>query len=228
MLNVKSENKMKKLYFLYQIFLFSIVVTGIPLVSIGDMGLSSYSFVYCYGNAKIWVFIEANRTLIVNPNKSASLFLTIYLEKLGNNVGVFLNRVTFMLEGTQLVKTISPNVTLQNDMRLWSCNITFERDELSSILKPGQVISGKMTFELRYEIIDSSEETWSFRVNEDFPISFKDIGQTEQPWITFETVFIIVLLLGIISALALFCLRIRRYKKEHILTVGHTQHASGF
>ena len=189
---------------------------GILQPSIGHTESASYSFVYCYGNAKIWVFIETNRTITVNPNEPASLFLTIYLEKLGNNVGVFLNRITFKLEGTQLEKIISPNITLQSDMSSWSFNITFEQDEISSILSPGQIINGKMLFELRYDIIDSSGEIWPFRVNEDFPISFKYTGQMERPWITFETIFIIVLFIGVISVLGLFWLKVRRYKKSHL------------
>jgi len=152
----------------------------------------------------------------VNPNEPASLLLTVYLEKLGNNVGVFLNRITFKLEGTQLEKIISPNITLQSDMSSWSFNITFEQDEISSILSPGQIINGKMLFELRYDIIDSSGEIWPFRVNEDFPISFKYTGQMERPWITFETIFIIVLFIGVISVLGLFWLKVRRYKKSHL------------
>ncbi|MCL6579491.1 MAG: hypothetical protein K6T73_08925 [Candidatus Bathyarchaeota archaeon] len=204
----------KHLFFLFQTFLFLIIMIGLYPKSVKGES-SSYSFVYCYGNTKIWVFIEANRTVTVNPDEDCSLFLTVYLERLGNNVGVFLNRVTFKLEGTQLIKTISPNVTLQSDIRSWSYNVTFKGDEVSSIIKPGQIISGEMTFELRYDIIDSYGEIWPFRVNEEFPILFKNIGQTEQPWMNFETVFIIVLLFGATSALALFLLRICKYKKEH-------------
>ncbi|MGB9694335.1 MAG: hypothetical protein ACPLYF_05770 [Fervidobacterium sp.] len=205
-------------HFICQTFLFLIIALGISHSSISYMESASHSFVYCYGNTKIWVFIDANRTVIVNPNESVSLFLTVYLEKLGNNVGVFLNRVTFKLEEMQLEKTISPNITLQSNMDSWSCNITFEPDEISSMLNPGQLINGKMAFELRYDIIDSSGETWPFRVNEDFPISFKATEQKEQAWIPFETVFIIVLLFGVISALGLFWLRIHKYKKEHTLS----------
>lgn len=187
---------------------------GTSNLAMGYLESASHSFVYCYGHAKIWVFIEANRTITINPNESASIFLTVYLEKLGNNTGVFLNRITFELEGTPLEKTISPNVTLQSDRRLWSCNITFDKDEISSILKPGQIITGRLIFELRYEVIDSCGECWPFRVNEDFPISLKCIGQVEPSWINFETVFIIVLLFGVSSVLALFFLRVRKYKKE--------------
>jgi len=216
---LRMENNVKKhLHFLFQTFLFLVIIIGLYSKSIRGES-SSYSFVYCYGNTKIWVFIEANHTVTVNPNEDCSLFLTVYLERLGNNVGVFLNRVTFELEGTQLKKAISPNVTLQSDTRSWSYNIMFKGDEISSIVKPGQIISGEMIFELRYDIIDSSGEIWPFRVNEDFPISFKNIEQTEQPWMNFETVFIIALLFGATSASALFLLRIRRYKKEHVSTI---------
>lgn len=100
-------------------------------------------------------------------------------------------------------------------MRSWSGNVTFEQDEISLIIRPGEVLSGRMNFELRYDVIDSFEETWPFRVNEEFPISFKNVAQIEQPWITYEVVFIATLLIGVISSIILLWLKIHRYKKPH-------------
>ncbi|MEM3828591.1 MAG: hypothetical protein QXP36_05205 [Conexivisphaerales archaeon] len=200
---------------LFQLFLFLIVIVKLYPASANISESPSYSFVYSYGNAKIWVFIEANRTLTAGPSTNCTIFLTVYLEKLGNNKGVFLNRITFKFEDTQLERILSPNVTLQDNMRSWSGNVTFEQDEISLIIRPGEVLSGRMNFELRYDVIDSFEETWPFRVNEEFPISFKNVAQIEQPWITYEVVFIATLLIGVISSIILLWLKIHRYKKPH-------------
>jgi len=211
----EDENAMTKLeYFTIPMTIALIISLNLhyPCATAADS--SFRSFVYCYGNAKIWVFIEANETLSVGPDTNCTINVTIYLENLGNNIGIFLNRVTFKFEGAQLEKTISPNVTLQNSLRSWSCNITFQQEDMSSMLRPGQILNGEMNFEFRYDIIDSSGEIWSYRLNENFPATFVNIGQVEAPWINFETIFITVLLVGIISAGILLWLRIRKYKRE--------------
>jgi hypothetical protein len=70
-----------------------------------------------------------------------------------------------------------------------------------------------MDFELRYDIIDSTDNIWSYRVNEKFPQTFLNTEQADQPLLAFGTVFASISLLGIGSAMALIWLKIRRYRK---------------
>ncbi len=200
--------------FAVQIILISVLM-NLNSYTVTVESLSSYSFVYNFGNAKIWVYIEANDSLVIGPSNYSSILLTIYLEKLGTNKGVFLNRVTFNFEGTQLEKVISPNVTLSNDGGLWSGNISFEQNA-SAILRPGQMMRGEMDFEFRYDIIDSAEKMWSYRVNERFPQTVLNIERADQPLPGFVTVFAFVSLLAIGSAAVLIWFKIRRYRKAQL------------
>lgn len=178
----------------------------------------SYSFVYSYGNAKIWVFVMLNRTFFVGPKANGSIFLTIYLEKLGNNIGVFINRLTFGFDGTQIRKTISPNVTLNNSLRSWAWNITFGQEDVDRILVPGQTLVGALNFEFRYDVIDSSGEYWYYRVNENIPATIQSSEQAAKTWKTFGTVFLIISLLGVVSAVVVLGLKIRRHKRATLFT----------
>jgi hypothetical protein len=180
---------------------------------------SAYSFVYSFGNAKIWAFIEANESLAIGPSQNGSILVTIYLENLGTNKAVFLNRLTFDFKGTQFEKELSPNVTLDDDARSWSYDIDIEQKDIKSILPLGQASSGTMNFEFRYDVIDSAGEYWQYRVNEEFPQSFVNTEQASQPPLSFETIFVLTLSLGIASAMALLYLRIRKYKKARSLTL---------
>jgi hypothetical protein len=174
--------------------------------------LSSHSFVYNYGNARIWVFIEANNTLIVSSNHNCTILFTVYIEELGNNKAVFLNRISFEFDSTILKKTVSPNVTFQEDKLSWSYVMNFDQKDISSILTPGQILGGEMNFEFRYDILDSAEQFWPFRVNEEFPLEFVNGEQSNQPWMNQTMIFIIVLLVGLVSAIVLLWVRIRKYK----------------
>ena len=175
---------------------------------------SSYSFVYNYGNAKVWVFIETGKNLTVGSNRNSTITLTVYLEKLGNNSAIFLNRITFSLKETPVEKVTSPNVTLQTDKQSWSYNVTFSDEDVSPILKIGQALDGDMSFEFRYDVIDPTGDTWSYRVNEDLPVRLISIQDLWPQWISFEKLFIIITLVGIGSAAILIWVRIRKYKKD--------------
>lgn len=172
-----------------------------------------YSFVYCYGNVKIWVSIELNRTFFMGPKADSSIFLAVDLEKLGNNVGVLINRLTVSFDGTQIRETISPNVTLNNSLRSWAYNLTFEEEDVYRILLPGQRLVSALNFEFRYDVIDPSGECWSYRVNEYIPTTIQSSEQVAETWITFEGVFLIVALFGVASAVIVLGLRIRRHKQ---------------
>jgi len=195
-----------------------------PLVScnastINIVDTDSYSFVYNYGNAKIWVFVMLNHPFLIGPEVNNSIFLTVYLEKLGSNRGVFLNRLTLSFEGTQVRKAISPNVTLGNDLRLWTWNITFGQEDIDLILLLGQYLfATTLDFEFRYDIIDSSEEYWFYRVNESIPATIQRQGQAADTWITFGTIFLIVSLFGVASAILVLWLKIRRYRRTSLST----------
>lgn len=177
------------------------------------IGSSSYSFVYNYGNAKIWVFIETAKNLTIGPNKNSTILLTVYLEKLGNNSSVFLNRITFSLRETPIEKVVSPNVTLTEDSRSWSYNVTFSGEDMSPILGLGQMLNGDMSLEFRYDVIDSTGDTWSYRVNEDLPVRFINIEEVGPQWLSFEKLFITITVAGIGFAAILIWIRIRKYKK---------------
>jgi len=180
--------------------------------SVADM--ESYSFVYSYGNAKIWVFLMLNRTFFIGPQTNSSIFSTIYLEKLGNNIGVFINRLTFGFEGTQIKKTTSPNVTLNNSLRSWAWDLTFGQEDVCQIMVPGQTLVGALTFEFRYDVIDSSGEYWPYRINENIPATIQSSEQVAETWITFGTVFLIVSLFGVVTAVVVLWLKIRRHKRS--------------
>jgi hypothetical protein len=203
-----------------KLFFALIIVASIMIYSnsliLKAADLSSYSFVYSFGNAKIWVFIETNESLAIGPNQNSSILLTIYLEELGTNKAVFLNRVTFDFKGTQFEKELSPNVTLDDNARSWSHNIDIEQKDITPILPPGQASSGTMHFEFRYDLIDSAGKDWPYRVNEEFPQSFVNTEHASQPLFPFETIFVVTLSLGIASAMVLLYLRIRKYKKTNV------------
>jgi len=218
------ENAMSSLkYYAFRKAMVLILIVNLSKVCAEVDVLAPHSFVYNYGHAKIWVFIETNTTLTISPRTNSTILLTAYLENLEDNKGIFLNRVTFMLRQTQLEKSVSPNVTLDNSQRSWSYNATFEFEDISTILRPGQSLNGEMSFEFRYDIIDSSGDVWSFRVNEDFPVEFANAGQLEQPWVSFQMVFVIVLIFAIVSAIVLSWLKIRKYKKQYELTHAEKQ-----
>jgi len=214
-------------YFVFQIILISVLMNLTSFAAYAE-SLSSYSFVYNFGNAKIWAFIETNESLAVGPNKNSSILLTIYLEKLATNKGVFLNRVTFSFEGTQFERVLSPNVTLTTDAPLWSYNISFGQEDAAPILGPGQTVRGEMNFEFRYDVIDSTEDIWSYRVNERFPQTLLSTEQANQPLPPFETIFVLISLLGIGVAILLTWFKIRKYRKNQLPAhVGSTIACSG-
>lgn len=176
--------------------------------------VESNSFVYCYGNVKIWVIVMLNQTSFIGPRANGSIFLTILLENSGNKVGVFINRFTFDLEGTQIEKSISPNVTLNTQLPSWASNITFWQEDVGSILVPGQVLVQNLDFEFRYDVIDSNGECWSYRVNESIPVTIQSPKQPAETMTTFGTVFVIMSLFGVVSVIVVLCLKIRSYKKN--------------
>jgi hypothetical protein len=218
------ETAMRKFWqFIICIFL---ILTLLELnCSIADaVDMSSHSFVYNYGNARIWVFIEANSTLIVSPNHNGTILFTVYIEELGNNKAVFLNRITFEFDSTMLKKTVSPNVTFQEDKLSWSYVVNFDQKDISDILIPGQTLGGEMNFEFRYDILDFTEQFWPFRVNEEFPLEFANGEQSNQPWINQAMIFIIVLLVGSVSVVVLLWVRIRKYKNaQKVVRTKHHQ-----
>ncbi len=195
------------------VVLFLIFSVSLAHVCFSTENLSTYSFVYNYGNAKVWTFIETNKTLTVASNRSSTILITVYLESLGTNMGVFLNRITFKLGETQFEKTISPNITLHNDTRSWSCNITLSEDSIP-FWTVGGTLAGTMTFELRYDIVDSTGDTWSYRVNENLPVRIVNVESTGPQWISFEMLFASILLIGIGSAAFIIWLKIHKYRKE--------------
>ena len=176
--------------------------------------VESNSFVYCYGDVKIWVIVMLNQTSFIGPRANGSIFLTVLLENSGNNIGVFINRFTFDLEGTQIEKNISPNVTLNTQLPSWTSNITFWQEDVSSILVPGQVLTPNLDFEFRYDVIDSDGEYWSYRVNERIPVKIQSPKQPAETMTTFGTVFVIVSLFGLTSVIVMLSLKIRSYKKN--------------
>lgn len=200
-------------------FVVGMILTLITSLNFGSASASvaeteSYSFVYSYGNAKIWVFVMLNRSLFIGPKVNCSIFSTVYLEKLGNNRGVFINRLTFTFEGTQIEKPTSPNVTLNNSLRSWAWNTTFGQEDFNRIIVPGQTLVKSLNFEFRYDVIDSSGEYWSYRVNENIPATIQSSEQAAETWITFGTVFLIISLFGVVSAAVVLGLKIRRHKRS--------------
>jgi hypothetical protein len=135
------------------------------------------------------------------------------LEKLGSNRGVFVNRLTFGFEGTQIREIVSPNVTLDNNLRSWAGNVTFEEGDVDQVLMPGQTLARALNFEFRYDVMDSSGEYWPYRVSENIPATIQMSGQAGETWITFGTVFLLISLLGVAFAVVVLGLRIRRYKR---------------
>jgi len=201
-----------KLFFT-AIIIFSIVIGSSIILKATDL---SYSFVYSYEHAKIWVFIETNESLAIGPSQNGSILFTTYLEEMGTNKAVFLNRLTLGIKGTQFERELSPNVTLDKNARSWSHDIDIEQRDVISILPLGQTTSGTLYFELRYDVIDSTGENWPYRVNEEFPQNFVNTEQLGQPLLSFETMFAVILSLGIASAMVLLYLKIHKYKKTNV------------
>ena len=211
---------MKKAKLLFVLFTMASLIAHSNNLLLKAEDSLSYSFVYSYGNAKIWVFIDTNKSLVIGSSQNSSILLAIYLEELGTNVAIFLNRVTFSIEGTQFERELSPNVTLDSTLRSWSYDITIEKKDVVQILLPVLAISGRIYFELRYDVIDSAGKYWSYRANEEFPQSFTNTDYTIQPFLSFETIFVVISVLGIASALVLLYFRIRRYKKTNVQILG--------
>jgi hypothetical protein len=126
--------------------------------------------------------------------------------------------VAFNFEGTQLEMVLSPNVTLTSDVPLWSRNISFGQEDVTPILGPGQTMRGEMDFEFRYDVIDSTDDIWSYRVNERFPQTLLSTEQASQPPLPFETIFAAISLLGIGVAILLTWFKIRKYRKTQLST----------
>lgn len=204
---------MRKALGLSAVVLFTMLATNLSSLSFCATISSSYSFVYNYGNAKVWVYVQTDKNLTVGPNRNSTIAFTVYLEKLGSNSAVYLNRITFSLKGTPVEKVTSPNVTLQSNNQSWLYDVTFSDEDVSPVLGLGQALDGYMGFEFRYDVIDSTGGTWSYRVNEEIPVRFINIEEVGPQWLSFETLFITVTLIGIGSAAVLILFRIRRYKK---------------
>ena len=175
---------------------------------------TSESFVYSYGGAKIWVFIDTNNTWAIKRDLNYTLYFEVYLESLGKNVGVFINRVTLSFRGTNLRQMISPNITLQSAGQSWTWNATFELVEHELSVYPGQSSTFDLNFEVRYDVIDSSETHWHYRVSDHIPVVIKNPSTpTSKPWTFAVTVFFLVLMSGMAIALIILWIKIRRYKK---------------
>ena len=207
----------------FRCFVFGMILTLAALLNFCGAPTSvadteSYSFVYNYGNAKIWAFITLDYPFFVGPETNSSASATIYLEKLGSNIGVFINRLTFGFEGTQIRKTVSPNVTLNNSLRSWTWNTTFEQEDINQILFPGQIMTRTLNFEFRYDVIDSSGEYWFYRINENIPVAIQSAEQSAETWTSFGTVFLIVSIFGVSCAVIVLWLKIRRYRKATLST----------
>jgi len=212
---LSKMTKTRKEFFCFRVEIILILIVLWNLVSAYTCAAESNSFVYCYGNVKIWISVVSNQTSFIGPKANGSIVLTIFLENLGSNLGVFINRLTFSLEGTQIRRSISPNVTLDTQLPSWTCNVTFGQEDVGSILIPGQVLAQNLNFEFRYDVIDSSREYWSYRVNESIPVTIQSPKQPAEAVTTFVTVFLVVSLFGVISVLVVLWLKIRSYKKKH-------------
>jgi len=209
----------KTFYFIVFGIIFALITLSNPCsASTSAVDTKYYSFVYNYGNAKIWVFVTLDHPFFMGSKMNSSISATVYLEKLGTNIGVFINRLTFSLEGTQVRKTISPNVTLNNSLRSWTWNTTFGQEDIDRILVPGQTLAWSMNFEFRYDVIDSSGEYWFYRINENISATIQSPESTAETWITFGTVFLIVSIFGVLCAIIMLWLKIRRYRKATLFT----------
>lgn len=200
--------KMSVLYIVVPI-LFSLIALNL------GYGLISRSFVYSYGGAKVWVFITTNDTWTLKPDLNYTLYFEIYLESSGNNIGVFINRVTLNFRGTGLRQLISPNITLQSAGQSWTWNVTLKPTEEEFGLYPGQSSTFNLDFEVRYDTIDSSGTHWHYRVSDYITTKVKNPFSTTQPWTILPIVFLSVLSGGLAVALIILWIKIRKYKKTN-------------
>jgi hypothetical protein len=66
------------------------------------------------------------------------------------------------------------------------------KEDVGSVLIPGQVLTQNLDFEFRYDVIDSNGDYWSYRVNESIPVTIQSPKQPAETMTTFGTVFVSV------------------------------------
>jgi len=183
------------------------------LVSISAVGVvlgDIHSFIYSYGGVKLWVFVDLNETWSVEQNQS--IRVKLYLEDLGQNKEVFVNRITIDVEATSIRHVASPNITLNYANKLYHWNLTLNESEIFQELSTS--FSTKINFEFRYDIVDSTSTSWPFIVNDYIPIRLKNVFKNGNYWLNpVILVFIIVMLSGLGASSMILWLKIRRLRK---------------
>lgn len=182
----------------------------VDISGVGVVLAETHSFVYSYGGAKLWVFVDLNETWSVGQNQSMQIKL--YLEDLGRNKEVFVNRITIDVEGTSIRRVTSPNITLNYANRLYHWNLKLNESEIFQELSTS--FSAKVNFEFRYDIVDSTSTSWPFIVDDYTPIRFKNVSKNGNYWLNpVILVFIIVMLSGLGASFMILWIKIRRLRK---------------
>jgi hypothetical protein len=183
------------------------------LVNISRVGVvlgDIHSLVYSYGGVKLWVFVDLDETWSVGQNQSIQVKL--FLEDLGQNKEIFVNRITLDLEGTSIRHIVSPNITLNYANKLYHWNLTLNESEFSQELS--MPISTKVNFEIRYDIVDSILTSWPFVVNDYIPIRLKIVSKNGNYWLNpIILVFIIVMISGLGASSMILWIKIRKLRK---------------
>jgi len=186
-------------------------------VNISEVGITlanTHSFVYSYGGVKLWVFVDLNETWSVGQNQS--IRVKLYLEDLGQNKGVFLNRITIDVWRTSITHVASPNTTLDYANKLFEWNLTLNGSEIFQELCSSS--STRVEFEIRYDIVDSMSTSWPFIVNDHIPIRLNNLSNNGNSWLNpVILVFIIVILSGLGVSSMILWIKIRRLKTQQIL-----------